>query len=272
MRYKTFLDNLFVIVIQVLAVLLISFVFLALIFLFLATTPQEFLSQLSSSVVQWALLVTFGSSFAACLLLILFSIPTGYFLSRSVFRGKAILETLIVDLPLSFPPVVHGIILLLIFSPLGPFGRILAQFNVVIPYTFWAVVMAKFFIAMPFVLSFSKQAFDKIDKDLENVARTLGASEFQVFITITLPSAFYGIITGILLALSKSLGEIGATLIFAGGYTVATKTMPILIYTSSTGQDYQTAIALTILLELLTLGILLIFKYVLRITGETTHG
>lgn len=209
---------------------LIAFMFLIIGSLFFTTTPSAFFQQMSSHVVLISIAVTFGSSFIASLIVFIFSVPAAYVLSRKNFPGKRLLETVVVDLPLSFPPGVDGLILLLLLSKTGILGKLLGQFGISIPYTFAAVVLAKLFVSIPFMVSFVREAFDRVDRNIENVARTLGASPFQVFYKLTFPLSIWGVLKGLIMALSKSLGEIGATLILAGGLTSSTGTMSVLIY------------------------------------------
>lgn len=248
--------------------ILIAFMFLIIGALFFTTTPSAFFQQMSSRVVLISIAVTFGSSFIASLLVFVFSVPTAYVLSRKTFWGKRVLETVVVDLPLSFPPGVDGLILLLLLSKTGVLGKFLEHFHVHVPYTFAAVVLAKLFVSIPFMVSFVREAFDRVDKNIENVAYTLGASSFQVFYKLTFPLSIWGVLKGLIMALSKSLGEIGATLILAGGLTSSTGTMSVLIYFATQKGEMDKAIALAIILEFLTFILLSIIKFFFK---ETTH-
>ena len=248
--------------------ILIAFMFLIIGSLFFTTTPSAFFQQMSSRVVLVSIAVTFGSSFIASLLVFIFSVPTAYVLSRKTFWGKRALETVVVDLPLSFPPGVDGLILLLLLSRTGILGKLLDHFHIYIPYTFAAVVLAKLFVSIPFMISFVREAFDRVDKNIENVAYTLGASPFQVFYKLIFPLSIWGVLKGLVMALSKSLGEIGATLILAGGLTSATGTMSVLIYFATQKGEMDKAIALAIILEFLTFILLTVIKLFFK---ESTH-
>ncbi|MEP9410993.1 MAG: ABC transporter permease [Candidatus Brocadia sp.] len=247
---------------------LIAFMFLIIGSLFFTTTPSAFFQQMSSHVVLISIAVTFGSSFIASLIVFIFSVPAAYVLSRKNFPGKRLLETVVVDLPLSFPPGVDGLILLLLLSKTGILGKLLGQFGISIPYTFAAVVLAKLFVSIPFMVSFVREAFDRVDRNIENVARTLGASPFQVFYKLTFPLSIWGVLKGLIMALSKSLGEIGATLILAGGLTSSTGTMSVLIYFATQKGEMDKAVALAIILEFLTFILLTIIKLLFK---ESTH-
>ncbi|MBU6392380.1 MAG: ABC transporter permease [Planctomycetota bacterium] len=252
--------------------ILISFMFLIIGSLFFTTTPSAFFQQMSSRVVLISIAVTFGSSFIASLLVFVFSVPTAYVLSRKTFWGKRVLETIVVDLPLSFPPGVDGLILLLLLSKTGILGEFLGRFNIYIPYTFTAVVLAKLFVSIPFMISFVREAFDRVDKNIENVACALGASSFQIFYKLTFPLSVWGVLKGLVMALSKSLGEIGATLILAGGLTSSTGTMSVLIYFATQKGEMDKAIALAIILEFLTFIMLTIIKLLFQESGRKIHA
>ena len=247
---------------------LITFMFLIIGSLFFTTTPFAFLQQMSSHVVLVSIAVTFGSSFIASLIVFVFSVPTAYVLSRKTFWGKRVLETVVVDLPLSFPPGVDGLILLLLLSRTGILGKLLGHFHIYVPYTFAAVVLAKLFVSIPFMISFVREAFDRVDRNIENVAYTLGASPFQIFYKLTFPLSIWGVLKGLVMSLSKSLGEIGATLILAGGLTSSTGTMSVLIYFATQKGEMDKAIALAIILEFLTFILLTVIKLFFK---ESTH-
>ncbi len=251
-----------------LSFILIAFMFLIIGSLFFTTTPSAFFQQMSSQVVLISIAITFGSSFIASIIVFIFSVPAAYVLSRKNFLGKRLLETLVVDLPLSFPPGVDGLILLILLSRTGILGKFLGHFHIYVPYTFTAVVLAKLFVSIPFMVSFVREAFDRVDKNIENVAYTLGASSFQIFYKLTFPLSVWGVLKGLIMALSKSLGEIGATLILAGGMTSSTGTMSVLIYFATQKGEMDKAIALAIILEFLTFILLTVINFFFR---ETTH-
>lgn len=251
---------------------LIAFMFLIIGSLFFTTTPSAFFQQISSRVILVSIAVTFGSSFIASLIVFVFSVPTAYLFSRKTFWGKRILETVVVDLPLSFPPGVDGLILLLLLSRTGILGKFFGYFHIYVPYTFTAVVLLKLFVSIPFMISFVREAFDRVDKNIENVASTLGANPFQIFYKLTFPLSIWGVLKGLIMALSKSLGEIGATLIFAGGLTSSTGTMSVLIYFATQKGDMDKAIALAIILEFLTFILLTVIKFFFREKNHKFHA
>ncbi len=149
-----------------------------------------------------------------------------WLLARHAWRGKAIVET-IVMLPLVMPPVATGLILLQLFGRRGPIGSRLG-FDVI--FTWRAVVLAMTVMAFPLFVRTARVAFEQVSRRYEDIARTLGATEPRVFFTITLPLASRGIIAGAVIAFARALGEFGATILVAGNIPGQTSTIATSIY------------------------------------------
>jgi len=153
-----------------------------------------------------------------------------WWLARSRARGKVFLETLI-TLPLVLPPVVTGLFLLRIFGRHGLIGHWLYSLtggDVV--FTWRAVVIALAVMSLPLFVWTARTAFEEVNPALEDMARTLGAGEWRVFFTVSLPLARRGVLAGTVLALARALGEFGATIMVAGNIPGQTTTMSIAIY------------------------------------------
>ena len=151
-----------------------------------------------------------------------------WLLARHNWPGKALIETL-VSLPIVLPPVVTGLVLLQLFGKNGPLGHWwYAHFKIV--FTWKAVVLALGVMSFPFLVRSARVAFAEVNASLEQMARTLGAGEWRVFFTISLPLARRGVLAGILLAFARALGEFGATIMVAGNIIGQTTTMPVAIY------------------------------------------
>lgn len=162
----------------------------------------------------------------------------GWLLAKRDFHGKSILNT-VVMLPLVLPPVVSGYLLLILFSKSGPIGRILYNlFKIEIIFSQFAVVIAISVISFPLLVRGIMTGISSVPSELEEAAKTLGASKIKVFLTITLPIARRGIIAGVILGFAKSLGEFGATLMVAGNIPGKTQTMALSIFhAAQLGQD-----------------------------------
>ena len=175
-----------------------------------------------------ALILSITSSVAATVLAIFLGVPLAYILATRDFALKTVLETFVIDVPQTFPPIAEGIILLLMLGPASPFGVNLA-------FTFEALILAKLFIAGPFIVSFVSRRFRDIRKSGINLtARSLGADRFQVFTTIYLPLSIYDIAAGSAMCWSRAMGELGGSLIFAGVIAGRTETIPTFVSVGAT--------------------------------------
>jgi molybdate transport system permease protein len=151
-------------------------------------------------------------------------------LARRDFPGKNLVESCII-LPMVLPPTVLGYGLLILLGKRGLLGRFLLEnFNLQIIFTWWAAVFAAAVVSFPLMYQSAKAAFASVDVSLEQAARTLGSSESRVFMRITLPLAYPGLISGLVLAFTRALGEFGATLMVAGNIPGKTQTIPMAIY------------------------------------------
>lgn len=178
-------------------------------------------------------------------------------LARKSFFGKALIDS-VIHLPLVLPPVVPGFLLLLLLGNQGWLGRWLqAAFGLTVAFTWKGAVMASAVMALPLMVRSARLAISQVDVRLEQAAQSLGASPLRVFVTMTLPLALPGILTGMILAFSRSLGEFGATITFVGNIEGETRTLPLAIYsyTQVPGGDAP-ALRLVMLSMLLALGAL----------------
>ncbi|NLZ28563.1 MAG: molybdate ABC transporter permease subunit [Firmicutes bacterium] len=146
---------------------------------------------------------------------------------NKVFRD--ILDGLF-TLPLVLPPTVLGFGLLLLFGKHGPLGTILLKMGTTVIFSWWATVIASTVVAFPLMYQTTRGAFEQIEPNIGNAARTLGASEWGIFWRVTVPMAWPGIMAGIILSFARSLGEFGATLMLAGNIPGKTQTIPLAIY------------------------------------------
>jgi molybdate transport system permease protein len=156
----------------------------------------------------------------------------GWLLAKRTFPGKAFLNTLVM-LPLVLPPIVSGYLLLILLGKHGFIGRFIYQtFGIEIVFSELSVVIAVSVISFPLLVRGIVTGMEAVPVELENAARTLGASPIKVFFTITLPMAHRGIIGGTILGFSKSLGEFGATIMVAGNIPGKTQTMALAIFSA----------------------------------------
>lgn len=159
------------------------------------------------------------------------SIGLAWLLARKSFFGKSLLDSLI-HLPLVLPPVVPGFLLLILLGNNGFIGKYLNQyFGFSVAFTWMGAVIASAVMAMPLMVRSVRLAISQVDRGLEVAAQSLGAHPLRVFFTITLPLSMPGVITGLILAFSRSMGEFGATITFVGNIEGETRTLPLAIYT-----------------------------------------
>lgn len=175
---------------------------------------------------DWAL-VAFSARMAllATAALLAPGLALGWLLARRRFPGRALVETA-VSLPLVLPPVATGLVLLELFGRRGPLGGL----GLDVVFTWRAVVLAMAVMSLPILVQTARAAFEGVDARLEQVARTLGASEPRVFATVTLPLARRGVAAGALLAFARALGEFGATILVAGNVPGRTSTLSMEIW------------------------------------------
>jgi molybdate transport system permease protein len=144
-------------------------------------------------------------------------------------RWRSLMEGIFIS-PLILPPTVVGFLLLVLLGRNGPVGQLLRSLNLTVIFTWYAAAIAATVVAFPLMYRTALGAFEQIDSNLLQVARTLGASEWTIFWRVTLPLAVPGILAGATLAFARALGEFGATLMLAGNIPGQTQTIPMAIY------------------------------------------
>ena len=165
-------------------------------------------------------------------------IAGGYLLARGRFPGRDLLDALL-TLPMVLPPTVLGYYLLVLVGRHGALGRWLYDsFGIQLIFTWQGAVIAAAVVALPLVLKGARAAFEAVDVQLEQAARVLGLPPMAVFLRVSLPLAWRGVLAGALLAFARSLGEFGATLMVAGSIPGKTQTLSIAVYEAvQAGQD-----------------------------------
>ncbi len=183
-------------------------------------------------------------------------IPLSFFMARRDFYGKEMLEAFI-TLPLVLPPVVSGFALLLLIGKNGPIGSFLYKhFAIQLIFTPQAAAIAATVVAFPLMYQSTKAAFQSIDTSFEDVARTLGASEFRIFYSITLPLAWPGLLAGMVLSYARALGEFGATIMIAGNIPGKTQTIPTAIYFAADSNNLEAAGIYVLIISLITFSMI----------------
>jgi len=242
------------------AVVVALFLLLPLVAIVLKTfQSSEAMQAFGRSGVTEALRLSLTTSAVSTGLAVALGTPLAYALARYRFPGRAALDTL-VDLPIVLPPAVAGLGLLMAFGRRGILGDALDLAGLHLAFTTTAVVMAQTFVASPFYIRSARAGFESVDRSLEAVSATLGASPLATFFRVTAPLARPALAGGAAMAWARALGEFGATIMFAGNLPGVTQTMPLAIYSDLQGGDLRAALALAVILLIVSFTVLLLFR------------
>jgi molybdate transport system permease protein len=218
----------------------------------------DFWPTLLSPAVLSALRVSALTSGASLLLTVLLGTPAAWLLARRRFPGRALLETLL-DLPITLPPVVAGVALLLTFGSSGVLGAPLKLAGIDLAFSPAAVVLALLLTSAPFYLRAARAGFSAFDPDIEAAALVDGAGPWAAFRRVTLPLALPFLLEGLVLAWARSLGEFGATILFAGSLQGRTRTISLAIY-SAMESDLRPALVLSAIMVIFAFSTLLLLR------------
>ena len=208
-------------------------------------------------------IIAIGLSMKVALTATILSLPFGFAVAWLIvfkpFRGKVVLEVL-VNLPLTLPPVVIGYFLLLLLGKNGWFGRILAASGISLIFTWKAAVIASATVGFPLLVRSIRLGMESIDRQLIEASRSLGAHWYDTLLTIILPLSFRGILAGSSLMFARSLGEFGATIIVAGNIAGVTQTIPLAIYDYASSPS-SSSMALSLCLVSVIISVTVLFLH-----------
>jgi molybdate transport system permease protein len=207
------------------------------------------------SVVVDALALSLLTTSISLVLSVAIGLPLALVLARRRFRGSTLLEA-VIDLPIVLPPAVAGLALLLLLGRNGLLGEPLQALGITIPFTTVAVVLAQTFVSAPFFIRSARAGFASVDHDLEDAARVDGANERRLFAAVTVPLASTALAAGLVMSWARSLGEFGATIMFAGNIQGRTQTLPLVVYGEFQGGNLDASIAAASILVLAAFGVL----------------
>ena len=216
----------------------------------------SFIRIAGSPAVLTALALSLGTTAVSLILTVAIGLPLAVLLARHTFRGKWLIEA-IVDLPIVLPPAVAGLALLLVFGRRGFLAGPLQAAGLDIAFTTIAVILAQTFVSAPFFVRSARAGLANVDRDLEDAARVDGASERQLFRRITVPLAAGALAAGVVMSWARSLGEFGATIMFAGNVEGRTQTLPLVVYAHFQAGDLDASIAAAAILVIAALGVLI---------------
>jgi sulfate transport system permease protein len=201
--------------------------------------------------------LTFGASFMAALINLLFGMLVAWVLVRYSFPAKKIFDSM-VDLPFALPTAVAGIALTTIYSSHGWVGRYLDSIGIKAAYSPLGVVIALTFIGLPFVVRTVQPVLDDLDKEMEEAAASLGANRLQTFSRVILPSVLPAALTGFTMAFARAIGEYGSVVFISGNMPMKTEITPLLINTKLEQYDYAGATAIAV--------VMLVFSFIMLLS------
>ena len=220
-----------------------------------AVLDGSLITAIASPVVLGALSLSLVTTAISLAITVTFGLPLAFVMARRQFRGKGWLEA-IIDLPIVLPPSVAGLALLLVFGRRGLLAEPFDILGIAVPFTTIAVILAQTFVSAPFFIRSARAGIAGVDRDLEDAARVDGASERQLFRSVTVPLASAALAAGLVMTWARSLGEFGATIMFAGNIQGRTQTLPLVVYGEFQGGDLDASIAAAAILVIAAFGVL----------------
>jgi sulfate transport system permease protein len=204
--------------------------------------------------------LSFGASLIAATINALFGLLVAWVLVRYRFPGKKIIDAL-VDLPFALPTAVAGIALTAIYAKNNWLGGALAEFGINVAFTPLGVLVAVTFIGLPFVVRTVQPVLEDMEKELEEAAKSLGASNWQTFSKVIFPILLPAVVTGFALAFARALGEYGSVIFIAGNMPMVSEITPLIIITKLEQYDYAGATAVAVVMLVTSFVLLLIINY-----------
>lgn len=216
------------------------------------------IESLTSPEILFAIKLSLITSAISTTLCVVAAVPVAYSLARFSFPGRGLINS-IFNIPLALPPLVAGVALLIFYGP-STFGRMLSATGLDVIYTPLGIIVAQFFVNLPYMVRVARSAFETINPRYEHVARTLGCTEWGAFRQVSLPLARSGIVAGLVITWSKSIGEFGAVLMLAGATQMKTETLPIALFLNMSTGDLDLAIAASVILIVISVASLAVFE------------
>jgi len=218
----------------------------------------DFKTSLQSAEIIFAIKLSLYTSLISTFLCIVTAIPVAYYLARVKSRFAFIINT-VLDVPLALPPIVSGVALLLLFGT-TEFGRHLASIGLQFVFTVKGIILAQYFVNVPYMVKVIYTAFSSVSTRMEFVARSLGYNQLETFVKITLPLAKGGIMAAVIITWAKDLGEFGAALMLAGATRLKTETLPLSLFLNMSTGELSLAMAAATILIVISVASLLVFE------------
>jgi sulfate transport system permease protein len=219
-------------------------------------TWDAFVSAVTSDRVMASYRLSFGAALIGAAINVVFGGIVAWVLVRYQFPGKRFVDAL-VDLPFALPTAVAGITLTSLYSTNGWIGKYLEQVGIKVAFTPLGVVIALTFIGLPFVVRTVQPVLEDAERELEEAAASLGASPWQTFTRVILPSVVPALLTGFALAFARATGEYGSVIFIAGNMPMVSEITPLFIITKLEQYDYTGATAIAVVMLLVSFLLLL---------------
>ena len=203
-----------------------------------------------------SLRLSFGAALFAAAVNAVFGLIIAWVLVRYLFAGKRLIDAM-VDLPFALPTAVAGIALTALYAPNGWLGSLLQPLGIQVAFKPLGVVVALIFIGLPFVVRSLQPVLEELDKDVEQAAATLGATEWQTFTRVIMPALWPSLLTGFALAFARAVGEYGSVIFIAGNMPMRSEIAPLLIVTKLEQYDYSGATAIAVVMLVLSFTLML---------------
>jgi len=230
--------------------------------LFIAKNPSR-LASVDWDPIWHSITLTLITCTISALLSVLFAVPIGYLLSRTEFRGKALVDA-VLDIPIVLPPLVIGLSLLILFNHVPTQGHSIEKgFNALglgVTYAIPAVILAQFTVACAFAVRTMVNTYDQLSPRYEDVAMTLGCSRAQAFWRVVVPESWRGILTAGTLAWARALGEFGPILVFAGATRGRTEVMSTTVFLEISIGNIEGAVVVSLLMVAVALVVLVLVR------------
>ncbi|MBB5019975.1 sulfate transport system permease protein [Chitinivorax tropicus] len=234
------------------------------------TWPQ-FWETVTAPRVLAAYRLTFGASLIGAAINLTFGLLVAWVLVRYRFPGKRLVDAL-VDLPFALPTAVAGIALTTIYAPNGWVGQYLEPLGLKVAFTPLGIVVALTFIGLPFVVRTVQPVLQDLETELEEAASSLGASRWQVFRRVIMPTIWPALLTGFTLAFARAIGEYGSVIFIAGNIPMVSEITPLIIISKLEQYDYTGATAVAVVMLVLSFALLLLINLMQWWSTRRTGG
>ena len=253
-------NRIFDILVYIISFLFFTTLVLLLSGIFFQTSIHLFIKELKNAGLWNSIFLSFKLSFIVILINLIIGIPIAYVLSFKKSKISFLLD-IISTLPLTTSPLVIGFAVLITMGSLNPIGKFLIDKGIKFVFTPQGIVLVQLIISFPFFVNIVKTSFDSINRKMLDLSKTLGASSFDVLFRIIIPVSYNGIIAGLAMSWSRSIGEYAATQMVSGVIPKITETAPIEVFVKTSYGNYPAAITIAGILMLISLFFLGIFKY-----------